>query len=129
MKTCKTCGATKPLTEYPAAKGYAGGYKPHCKPCINVYKRERVSPEQRKGYSRKHMYGLTQSAYNDMVEAQGNLCLLCDCVLTTPHVDHCHSTGAVRGLLCKHCNTGLGHFKDDPVRLQRAVSYLIERRV
>jgi hypothetical protein len=39
--------------------------------------------------------------------------------------DHCHGTGQLRGFLCMHCNTGLGHFKDDPRLLRRAARYLV----
>lgn len=39
-------------------------------------------------------------------------------------IDHCHKTGKVRGLLCKTCNTGIGHLKDDPNILRSAINYL-----
>jgi len=56
---------------------------------------------------------------------QDGYCIICfekcDDVLV---IDHCHITGKVRGLLCQQCNAGLGNFKDDPKRLEKAISYL-----
>jgi hypothetical protein len=40
------------------------------------------------------------------------------------HVDHCHISGKVRGVLCQNCNLGLGHFHDTPEKLERAAAYL-----
>lgn len=61
-----------------------------------------------------------------MVASQQSRCAIC---LTTHsqadlHVDHCHATGTVRGLLCSFCNTGLGLFRDNPEALRMAVRYL-----
>jgi len=42
----------------------------------------------------------------------------------TMHIDHCHTTGRYRGMLCSDCNTGLGYFQDQANLLQRAISYL-----
>jgi hypothetical protein len=39
-------------------------------------------------------------------------------------VDHCHKNNFVRGMLCNHCNRGLGHFRDDPMLLEFAQKYL-----
>lgn len=40
-------------------------------------------------------------------------------------LDHNHATGAMRGWLCHHCNAGIGHFKDDPALLARAIGYVL----
>lgn len=73
-------------------------------------------------------YGLTPADYDRMHEEQNGLCRICLRPEPVPGrllaVDHCHSTGVVRGLLCGDCNRGIGMFKDDPLRLLRAVEYL-----
>lgn len=62
--------------------------------------------------------------YNEMMTAQRGRCAICNVITSQLVVDHCHSSGETRGLLCSHCNWGLGHFKDNPEVLERAISYL-----
>lgn len=56
----------------------------------------------------KHKFGLTLEQYDELLVAQGNCCAVCGRDFAsygrTPHVDHCHDTGRVRGLLCAGCN-------------------------
>lgn len=62
-----------------------------------------------------------------MFDEQKGRCAICETEITaykTANVDHCHTTGKVRGLLCFLCNSGLGKFKDDKGRLQKAIEYL-----
>lgn len=70
-------------------------------------------------------YGLTLADYDNLSKAQGGACSIC---WETPtgrlDVDHDHSTGLVRGLLCGRCNSALGLMKDDPARLTAAIAYL-----
>lgn len=68
-------------------------------------------------------YGLTERELAALIGAQGGRCVIC---LAGPaeHVDHDHTTGAVRGILCSGCNTGLGNFGDDLFRLIGAMNYL-----
>lgn len=59
-----------------------------------------------------------------MTSAQENACAICKGTTSTLCIDHDHSSGVVRGLLCSNCNTGIGLFKDDPTRLSNAIAYL-----
>lgn len=69
-------------------------------------------------------YGLTIEQYRDMYEAQEGKCAICRKHSTKLHIDHHHDDAIVRGLLCNECNLGLGLFRDDPLILHRAASYL-----
>ncbi len=82
-----------------------------------------------KGYGRDLRYrlkkfGITVREYNAIFVLQQGRCGICEEPLTKPCIDHCHTTGKVRGILCPTCNTGLGMFKDSPKNLSRASSYL-----
>lgn len=71
-------------------------------------------------------YDLTTEQYDQMAAGMNGQCPLC---LSAPgvrgwHVDHCHITGKVRGLLCGSCNRGLGQLQDNPEILRRAADYL-----
>ena len=73
------------------------------------------------------MYGIEPEEYLMMHEDQQGMCAICGEKPNTKrglHLDHCHDTGIVRGLLCHGCNTGLGSFQDDPERLSKAIDYL-----
>lgn len=76
----------------------------------------------------KHLrsnYGISQQRYLEMAEQQNGLCLIChENPLKPLNVDHNHSTGKVRGLLCGDCNRGIGLFKESVLRLESAAHYL-----
>ena len=74
----------------------------------------------------KRVYGLTSDQLEGLKAAQGNSCALCRKEVKLV-IDHCHLTGEVRGLLCHHCNTGLGALGDSIGGLQRAIEYLKNR--
>lgn len=69
-------------------------------------------------------YEITQEDYARMYEAQEGRCKICGAKEDVLHVDHCHETGKVRGLLCRGCNTGIGHLKDSVETLRSAIAYL-----
>lgn len=78
-------------------------------------------------------FGISEDDYLDMLESQNGVCAICLLPERTKRqgtlkrlcVDHDHSTGEVRGLLCQRCNLAIGYLEDSPERLQRAVEYLI----
>lgn len=72
----------------------------------------------------KKAYGLSIVERQNMLDKQCGLCAICGNFMESPHVDHCHATGKIRGLLCSTCNTGLGHFKDNPMLCFSAGEYL-----
>ncbi|UBI10020.1 endonuclease VII domain-containing protein [Corynebacterium coyleae] len=73
-------------------------------------------------------YGITSEEYEAIYKAQGGRCAICQRATGRSKrlaVDHDHATLFVRGLLCKSCNRNvLGHLRDDPEALQRAINYL-----
>lgn len=88
-------------------------------------KRERDAlTKKRNAISRK--YGLSPSDFGSRLASQGFACALCTKPLAEDdaRVDHCHSSGKVRGLLCVKCNTGLGFLGDSETGLLRAIEYL-----
>lgn len=75
------------------------------------------------------MYGIEYAAAVKMLESQGGLCVICEASITfdkshSANLDHCHTTGKVRGVICHRCNVGLGHFRDNPEFLAAAIKYL-----
>lgn len=120
---------------------------PHCKTCRSKQQaaRRASNPEAHKarmrvayakyqasGKRREHqmrsLYGITVAQAEALLVTQGGGCALCKEPLQfgskKTHVDHCHATGAVRGVLCHHCNMMLGFAKDNPAVLKAAIEYL-----
>ena len=91
---------------------------------------KRNHPEKIKASSEKSKlakYGIDRARYQLMFAEQKGVCKLCgkpEKKIRKLAVDHCHTTGKVRGLLCMECNTGLGKFKDNTEVLARAIAYL-----
>lgn len=92
------------------------------------------NPERYLNISYKRLYGITYERYMELLAEQNYVCKMCnepEVLLNRSRdgirrlaVDHCHKTGAVRGLLCTACNTGLGCFKEDKQKLLNAIRYI-----
>lgn len=93
---------------------------------------DRLSKEGRRKYNEsdrlRRYYGIDLEEYNKIFAKQFGCCAIClkhqASFNKRLSVDHNHETGQIRGLLCFHCNTGLGHFKDQPGVLISAINYL-----
>lgn len=99
------------------------------------YKRKEDSAAATKRYREKNPdsvrewylvrnYGIGSQEFNELARAQNGQCAICGDAIEDLVVDHNHNTGAVRGLLCRSCNSGLGLFKDNLERLRGAVRYM-----
>ena len=124
-KLCSKCGATHPLTYFYKKKTSRDGLEGVCKGCKNKQAAASASrnKEKRKFVYIKCAYGITEEEYYALLDKQGGHCACCPQTENLV-VDHCHTTGAVRGLLCPRCNHGLGHFRDNTEYLQNAIAYL-----
>ena len=139
-RTCKNCGDTKPISEFSIKnKDRSQPYNPRCKTCINAERREKFGSGAWKPnaqmpaeyYRDRHLqreYGITCEDYDAMYHYQHGRCGICGVhqneIVGRLHVDHDHSTGDVRSLLCGPCNRGLGMYYDDPELLEIAAEYL-----
>jgi hypothetical protein len=98
-------------------------------------KRRAYSPEQNRKNKLSSYYDLTLADYDAMFAAQDGRCGICrkpethvlpNGNLRALSVDHSHTTGRIRALLCGSCNRALGMLRDDPLFVARATAYLLE---
>jgi hypothetical protein len=122
MKICKKCNEPKGLFDFYAHRTTKDRLSTFCKSCDIA--KTKMWQERNPNYQRSRNYGLSQEGYDAMLSKQANRCAICENEMKTPNVDHDHKTKAVRGLLCWHCNVGLGHFFDNRQLLERAMGYL-----
>ena len=135
-----------PHTDPEAKKQYFRDYYRKRKEKLDAYKKEWIdknpdkpaeyskkyndkTKEKRQKWQRHYLYGLTHEQFEAMLTEQDNKCALCSrsFIEAKIFVDHCHSVGNVRGLLCPSCNTALGLIKDDLGWLVKAKKYLTEK--
>lgn len=144
MKQCTKCGQLKPLDKFSKDKTKQDGHRSACKECnkIDHYRRyhsdiegqklrvqeyrmnnvEKVKASNRNTKLKK-AYGITQEKFLEMSNKQNNKCACCGSE-TKLVVDHNHTTGAIRELLCHNCNTALGLLNEDISIIQQLENYI-----
>lgn len=142
-KWCPACKVEKDLAAYSIVKN--GARKGHpvgaCKECRSILQKDRKRKDPTV-YERiewpsklKRLYGITREQYDSMLAGQKGKCAICGSKdsysrnykatkVSKFAVDHCHSTGKVRGLLCTKCNRALGMVNDSIETVLRMAEYL-----
>lgn len=130
-KTCNKCNTEKPLTDFYMDWRYKGGRKHQCKSCH--YVKPEITPKRQDQALRSHLktkYNISMEDFEELFHRQEGRCAICGSDGSNHKkynrlvVDHNHTTGKVRGLLCFSCNVGLGSFQDNSDILEKANQYL-----
>lgn len=112
--SCNSC-------ETKRARDYRRNRKEH----FRSYAKGRYVQSNRWAAHLARKYGIDENRYFEMLYEQGGACAICKNLFDDKlHVDHCHKTGRVRGLLCPPCNRLLGCARDDKTVLRSAMEYL-----
>lgn len=135
-RKCNRCLQEKLLSAFTYnTKGKYGRFS-ICKHCRHEQYKETYHGRDKFKHTLKK-YGLSQEAFVALHIAQSGQCAICKTPILISAklgdtqaavVDHCHTTGKIRGLLCHKCNRGLGSFKDDPNTLESAMKYLQKQK-
>lgn len=145
FKICSKCKESKNINEFHLKGG--GKRRNDCSECVRSYgklyrlrNRELIRKKKREYHKNnphikrrsylKLEYGISMGDYEELLKKQGYKCKICKS--NTPrctqhkhlYVDHDHSTGKIRGLLCNRCNMGIGHLEDNVEFFKEAIKYL-----
>lgn len=120
--TCTKCRQEKELNleNFPPHNKKKNGFDSWCRECRGSYRNGIRRGKYRAAISDDHLKSIL---------ATTNDCVICGYVFekeSEKMVDHDHKSGKIRGILCNHCNRGLGHFRDDPMLMEFGRIYLLE---
>lgn len=139
-KRCNACHEILPWASFGLQPGRGTPYS-RCLTCRSLFlpsrkisdeEKERLHRENRRKSLLKISHGVTPEEYEQIAALCSGLC--CICGTSDPglgsfmHLDHCHETGLLRGVLCGNCNTGIGLLGDSVDRLTAAILYLTDRK-
>lgn len=147
-KWCNRCKTDKSVEDFAKNRTTKDGLQGYCCSCSSEIHKQQMhknpkqrtahrarenkrTADQRRKWRASHLrskYGMSEEDYETLLANQDGVCAICkkDQKQRRLAVDHCHTTGVVRGLLCDACNHGIGKFKDNPDLLIAAANYLKE---
>lgn len=139
FKPCIICKESKLRTDFHKNLNKDGRFNV-CKKCHyirnQIRRKDTKNKEKFAEYGKFNAlfrrYGITREQWYEFLKKQNNQCIICDTIpdpkaphkQRTLHVDHCHKTGKIRGLLCQLCNRGIGLFRDRIDLIEKAIIYL-----
>ena len=142
---CRSCHNLLPLSAFSPNKAKPLGVRTTCKPCAceQAARWKDANPDKVLDARLRRDFGITLDDYEALLAEQCGVCAICGeppaVAFGRPDgrpgrqgrqrvprlvVDHDHATGKIRGLLCVHCNRGIGFLKDDPAIVRLALKYL-----
>jgi hypothetical protein len=144
-RICSTCKIEKSLYEFHKSKRHSEGRKKECADCTNLYLRNHYNFKTKlkkdfklkriKSYY-KRQYNIEYEDYLSLCKDNDYKCSICSKIKPVSGsqegikdvlvLDHCHSSGKIRGVLCQECNQGLGLFRDNINNLVMAHLYLLQ---
>jgi len=126
MKTCSKCSII--LTDLNWWDSWKNQKTNICISCGREANKQYDTKDKQKNRALKSSFNISLEDYKQMLHEQNYKCAICNTETSSGkgsfHVDHCHTTGKIRGLLCHYCNVGLGNFKDNSEILKKAIKYL-----
>lgn len=125
-KICSRCGIEKELDQFHKQPTGKFGRHCYCRDCYNAINHKRqvnISTDQKRKWNYMTRYGLSEKEVGELLDKQCGKCAICGAEPKRVCVDHDHSTGKVRGILCHRCNILIGGW-DDSEWKKKALEYL-----
>lgn len=130
---CPTCKQIKVLEEFYTDKQAPRGKCIYCRECMRLKNNSRYTKLSKQEKYKRHLiakFHISPELYESILVEQNERCAICNTKFDdqiTPCIDHNHSTGNIRGILCTRCNLGLGNFRDNIEYLESAKQYIQNR--
>ena len=135
MKKCSKCKKEKQFDDFHKNKLGRYGLHHYCKSCNSIQKKSSYNYSKSKKRGLILNYNLTIEELENLFINQDKRCKICNNKYSSVskhgglYIDHCHSTGKVRGLLCIKCNILLGTSNDDVLILESAINYINNSKI
>jgi hypothetical protein len=131
IKKCSTCKEEKEFADFNKHKNGKFGIHNQCRACAQLWKPTpealKEARKKTREWNRLKATGFTPEDFSAKFEEQGRVCAICGTDNSGKLdfcADHDHANGTKRGVLCRKCNAGLGHFKDNTELMEKAIMYL-----